>query len=172
MANGRSKVQSKLRRCMTAPYRALCRARDLYEKRMAGCSGEAQRVVVPCARSHYNYYGFHTRPQRSDFDEDENANIEKLMIRAQVMRGHSRPTRADVAQTIRSMSVAAMRIDEERPCSFEGDVKVGLGTVAPKFPGRSRSCAAAALIIPSRAAVIGVAAWLLMALKNSTMYIL
>ncbi|CAL9079609.1 unnamed protein product [Musa textilis] len=119
-----SRKGNKLLRYIKAPYRALLRARDLYVNSMAGCAGRAQRgptiITMPRAQSR----SFH-RPQMSSGENDIND-----LIRA---ASRSRLPSVEGAAVLRSHSVAAMRIDEDKPCNFEGDVKVALGP-------RSRSC--------------------------------
>ncbi|CAL9203986.1 uncharacterized protein LOC135631562 [Musa acuminata AAA Group] len=115
---------NKLMRYIKAPYRALLRARDLYVNSMAGCAGRAQRgptiIAMPRAQSR----SFH-RPQMSSGEDDINELIRDA--------SRSRLRSVEGAAVPRSRSVAAMTIHEDKPCNFEGDVKVALGP-------RSRSC--------------------------------
>ncbi|CAL9079611.1 hypothetical protein MUK42_27797 [Musa troglodytarum] len=119
-----SRRGNKLLRYIKAPYRALLRARDSYVNSMAGCAGRAQRGPTIIAMPRTQSRSFH-RPQMSSGEDDIND-----LIRA---ASRSRLRSVEGAAVPRSRSVAAMRIDEDKPCDFEGDVKVAWGP-------RNRSC--------------------------------
>ncbi|KAF8404856.1 hypothetical protein HHK36_009746 [Tetracentron sinense] len=133
----------KFVRCVKAPYRLLCRARDFYVHSLTDCAG---RVSTGHNTSSLPK-SFSVNSSRStDVDEDL-----RELIRA-VSKNHSSGNKIDVnllgQQQLRKsatvstgvpmrFSVGIGRIDEDKPCDFEGDIKVNTDL---KYP-RSRSYA-------------------------------
>ncbi|KAJ4755749.1 hypothetical protein LUZ62_090154 [Rhynchospora pubera] len=125
------KALTILTKCIKAPLLVLLRARDLYVSSMTNCAGRAQQGpargfagMVPVSRSQSN--GFY-RSSTSSSEEDIRELI-RAASKAGFPRGGKQPGVGP-----RSQSVGMGRIDEDGPCEFGDDVKLGLG---PK----SKSC--------------------------------
>ncbi|KAJ8465511.1 hypothetical protein OPV22_028063 [Ensete ventricosum] len=112
--------ESKLSQYIKAPYRALRHARDLYESSMSGIAGKSQRgPIIALPRAH----GFGQHSRRSSSEEE----INELIRAACKSKMRAIPVKEDGTLVPRSHSVATMRIDEDKPCDFEDDLKVALG---------------------------------------------
>ncbi|WOL03079.1 hypothetical protein Cni_G11799 [Canna indica] len=118
--------ESKLSQYIKAPVRALRHARDLYESSMAGIAGKGQRgPIMSAPRSHG--FGRHSRSNSSSGSSSED-ELNELIRAACKSKMRSLPIKSeDGAAVPRSHSVATMRIDEDKPCSFDDDLKVELG---------------------------------------------
>ncbi|WOK98478.1 hypothetical protein Cni_G07190 [Canna indica] len=135
--SSRCRPMSKLRRLAAAPYRALCRARDLYVKSLGGCAGKAQRPPFSAAMPRARSYAFHQHGR----DDDVGELIRAASTRSLPVKGSRDDGGAGAVPRSQSVAGVVMRIDEEKQCSFEGDVKLGLGLGMPPAYPRSRSCA-------------------------------
>ena len=116
---------SRWGRCLRAPVRVLCSVRDLYVKGMNGCAGRVQ----------YGAAGAIACPSYSDFSHSRSfssgrssASDEDLR---ELIRAVSRSSQMPVTVR-RSQSVVAGRIDEDAPCDFKEDVKVGSDLLFPR----------------------------------------
>ncbi|XP_042452394.1 uncharacterized protein LOC122037005 isoform X1 [Zingiber officinale] len=113
--------RSMLWRWLTAPHRALRRARVMYERGMVGCaSGAAARVAVPRSRTHHGFRTAATQPPCSRDDDDDAAARELIRAAAKATEGEDgRGVVAPPPRRNQSAVAAMMRIDEYGPCSFE-----------------------------------------------------
>lgn len=129
-------------RCMKAPLRALCKARDLYVKSMTNCANNINYNVYPSTLPR----SFSVASSRPSEEEDLREVMQMVMAQRSL-----RVRAADMATTAamprppvgpkglpKSHSVAIGRIDEEKPCYFEEDNEKGKGRL---FYPRSRSYA-------------------------------
>ncbi|CAL9090160.1 unnamed protein product [Musa acuminata var. zebrina] len=125
-------TSSRLGRCMKAPLRMLCRARDMYVR---GLNAFADHMQHGSAMASTNYS---FPPARAIAGDDD---LRQLIRAASLARARTLPRRAAPAPAVRkSQSLAIGRIDEDKPClSFDDDVEVGSSLV---FARRSRSCVA------------------------------
>ncbi|CAD5176531.1 unnamed protein product [Musa acuminata subsp. burmannicoides] len=110
-------------RCMKAPVRALCRARDLYVRSMNSCAGRME-YGPPLGCPH-----FEDLPRSYGLQSAGDEDLRELMRAASRSLGTLPPPAVP-----RSQSVAVGRIDEDKPCDF-GEVAVGADLLLP----RSRS---------------------------------
>ncbi|KAG0467931.1 hypothetical protein HPP92_017259 [Vanilla planifolia] len=130
---------NRLGRCIRAPLRALCRARDFYVRSMTGC---ANRM----------YYGgsataaisLPSVSRSSSMNGGWSADEDLLELMRAASQSRTRAAAADEGSVKRSQSVAAVRIDEDKPYEFSGDVKVGGSLIFPRsrsyaVGGKSRS---------------------------------
>ncbi|XP_008796991.1 uncharacterized protein LOC103712289 [Phoenix dactylifera] len=132
-----SSVTSRFGRCLRAPLRVLRRARDMYVRSLTECAGGVQygaAVGYPTFASVPRSYSFGSA-RTSSSDED----LRELIRAASQSRAGSLNARAGVVVP-RSQSVAVGRIEEDKPCDFDDDVRVGSDLLFP----RSRSCAVGA----------------------------
>ncbi|KAL6647127.1 hypothetical protein ACP70R_014564 [Stipagrostis hirtigluma subsp. patula] len=121
-----------------APRRALGAARDLYVRSLTGCAGHLSAdaafgyptfaAVAPCSVDSFAS----SASRRSGVDDDD---LRELIRAASQRRAAEAAAAAQPPAVPRSQSVAMARIDEDRPCEFDG---AGAGAV---FLPRSRSCA-------------------------------
>ncbi|XVE82954.1 hypothetical protein DITRI_Ditri16bG0046700 [Diplodiscus trichospermus] len=143
--------QSKLSRYLKAPIRILIKARDFYIKSMTEYSDRiGYGTVMGCPTGQVNTlprsYSVSTA-KSTDGDEDFRELIRaastrslgnkvqsELLRRQQARQSPNSSTGAN--NMPRSHSVGIGRIDEDKPCEFEEDIKV----MTDVFP-RSRSCA-------------------------------
>ncbi|XP_064979807.1 uncharacterized protein LOC135622096 [Musa acuminata AAA Group] len=133
-------TSSRLGRCMKAPLRMLCRARDMYVRGLNAFADHMQHgaaMAYPAMAS--TNYSF--PPARAIAGDDD--DLRELIRAASLARARTLPRRAAPAPAVRkSQSMAIGRIDEDKPClSFDDDVEVGSSLV---FARRSRSCVAGA----------------------------
>ncbi|KAJ0961087.1 hypothetical protein J5N97_000988 [Dioscorea zingiberensis] len=116
---------------MKAPIRALSRARDFYVNSMTGCAGKVPygsgSMGCPAAIPPRSFSYSEHRISASDDDLRE-------LIRAASLSRRSPALQTPVK---RSQSVAVGRIDEDSPCDFQDEVRVGSSLLFP----RSMSCA-------------------------------
>ncbi|CAL9102287.1 unnamed protein product [Musa textilis] len=142
--NGRSSGASRLSRCMKAPIRMLCRACDFYVRSMNSCAGRVPQggalgytMTTTLPRS------FSVQSGRTSMSGDD--DLQELIRASSVSRtGGGRfdlkgASPQQPAVVPRSQSVAIGRIDEDKPCDFGDDVKLGSDFLFP----RSRSYAVA-----------------------------
>ncbi|XP_020255141.1 uncharacterized protein LOC109832114 [Asparagus officinalis] len=120
------KATSKLGKCLRAPIRVLTSVRDLYIKGMNGCAGRVQSAGALAYPSFTELNCVYSNSARSSASDDD---LRELIRAASVGRVQG-PVR-------RSQSVVVGRIDEDEPCEFKEDVKVGSDLLFP----RSRSYA-------------------------------
>lgn len=122
MKNKKSSTGSRLSRCLKAPLRVLCRARDLYVKSMTGCAGKVN----------YGYAGstlpksFSVNSSRMSEDEDIRALCRAISQRSQMEAAAAAAT-AESLRTkglAKSYSMGIGRIDEDKPCYFPDELKV------------------------------------------------
>lgn len=147
--------ESRLRRCMKAPFKFLAGFRDLYIHSMTECAGQVNYGTVmgcPTAQVSSLPKSFSVSSSKSSGDQDLSElirvastrsltnKIELDLLRQQQSR-KSPVTSANVVP--RSMSVGIGRIDEDKPCEFGEDVKVNADVIP-----RSRSYA-----VPKRTGV-------------------
>ncbi|XP_010942045.1 uncharacterized protein [Elaeis guineensis] len=133
----RSSAASLFGRCARAPLRVLCRARDLYVRSLNGCAGRVQYGAA------IGYPTFATVPRSYSVGSARtSASDEDLreLIRAASQGRAGLLNARDGVVVPRSQSVAIGRIDEDKPCDFDDDVRVGSDLLFP----RSRSCAVGA----------------------------
>lgn len=145
MKKEKTSTASKLSRCLKAPIRVLCRARDLYVKSMTGCAG----------RVHYSVSGstlprsFSVNSSRMSEDEDIRALMRALSQRSQMEAAAASAT-AESMRSARGLpksnSMGIGRIDEEKPCYFPDELKVK--SDVSMYP-RSRSYA-----VPKRTGIL------------------
>ena len=125
-----SSAASRWSRCLRAPVRVLCSVRDLYIKGMNGCAGRVQYgAAVAIAYPSYSEFS-HSRSFSSARSSASDEDLRELI------RAATRSSQIPVPVR-RSQSVVVGRIDEDAPCEFKEDVKVGSDLLFP----RSRSCA-------------------------------
>ncbi|XP_020597316.1 uncharacterized protein LOC110037078 [Phalaenopsis equestris] len=136
-----SKTQSSaagnlLSRCFRAPYRALCRVRDLYIRSMTGCAGRMHYGDAMVPISYPSTSGVSMSRSGTLKSQPYSSHDEDLieLIRA-ASQSRARADAAAEGSVRRSQSVAAVRIDEDAPYEFAGDVRVGGSLIFP----RSRS---------------------------------
>ncbi|THU48104.1 hypothetical protein C4D60_Mb09t22700 [Musa balbisiana] len=131
-------TSSRLGRCMKAPLRMLCRARDMYVRGLNVFADHMQHgaaVAYPAMAS--TNYSFPTA--RASAGDDD---LRELIRAASLARARTLPRRAAAPAVRKSQSLAIGRIDEDKPClSFDDDVEVGSSLA---FARRSRSCVAGA----------------------------
>ncbi|PKA54255.1 hypothetical protein AXF42_Ash000088 [Apostasia shenzhenica] len=122
-----------LSRCARAPIRALCLARDFYIKSMTGCAGRMHysAPAAPMAGGGFSRSSSYSCDRFSSSDED----LRELIRAASLSK--ARAAAAAEGSVRRSQSVAAVRIDEDQPYDFAGELKVGGSLIFP----RSRSYA-------------------------------
>ncbi|XP_058081573.1 uncharacterized protein LOC131229589 [Magnolia sinica] len=131
----KTRSTSKLARCVRAPIRVLCRARDFYVKSMTDYAGRVHCGATTLPKS------FSVGSSRRSDDEDLRTLMRIASQRSQ-RENEEKPVRA--THTVaskglpKSFSVGMGKIDEETPCDFEEDVKVDSAAVL--YP-RSRSYA-------------------------------
>ncbi|CAL9195272.1 unnamed protein product [Musa hybrid cultivar] len=127
MSDRNSSSGSRLRQWLKAPVRMLSRACDCYVRCMTSCADGVQ---------HGGALGYHTAaplPRTSGDDDDL-----RDLIRANSVSRMGEELKWALPQPTmapRSQSMAFGRIDEDRPCEFEDDVKLGSDYLLP----RSRS---------------------------------
>lgn len=128
----------RLSRWLGAPVRALSRACDSYVRRMSACAGRMPTHAGTVGRGGFGpgtmqAATFSSRSRRGG-DEDVSELVRAMSQRQQA----DRSVVPDVAVPVRSRSVAVGRIDEDAPCEFGADVRIG-----PVMPTvrRSRSVA-------------------------------
>ncbi|EHA8588538.1 hypothetical protein COCNU_scaffold005702G000020 [Cocos nucifera] len=115
----------------------LCRARDLYVRSLTGCAGRVQcgaAIGYPTFASVPR--SFSVGSARTSSSDDD---LRELIRAASQGRAGSLNARG-CSVVPRSQSVAIGRIDEDQPCDFDEDVRVGSDLLFP----RSRSCAVGA----------------------------
>lgn len=119
-SSSRRQQRSRLWLWLTAPHRALRRARVMYEKGMAGCaSGAAARVAVPRSRTHHGFRTATTLPPCSRND-DAAGELVRAAGAAKATEGEGGRGAVAPPPSRNQSAVAAMtRIDEYGPCSFE-----------------------------------------------------
>ena len=130
MSKGRGATK-RLRRCVKALVRALGTVGDLYVKSVTRCAGH-----VKCEGAAVNGY-----PTLSEFSHSycfSSARMGNGESDLQELVRAAAATKTKDEMVKRSRSVATGRIDENEPCEFEEDVKVGSNLLLPR---RSRSLA-------------------------------
>ncbi|CAD5169599.1 uncharacterized protein LOC103983578 [Musa acuminata AAA Group] len=136
----RSGTSNRLGRCMKAPLRALCHARDFYVRSMNSCAGRMEYGLQmgDLPRS----YSLHQSTRSSASDEDLRQLIRAASLRRALSQSTVHGTPPPPSAVPRSQSVAIGRIDEDKPCEF-GDAKVGADFLLPRSrsyaPGRERN---------------------------------
>ena len=114
-----------LTRVLTSPLRALRRVRDLYVRSITGCAGNGNFRVAAGSGGMPRSYSLN--PSRASISSEEDL---RELVRA-ASRGSS------IWPSVpRSQSAAIGRIDEDKPCAFNGQD----GFEQLSYP-RSRSCA-------------------------------
>lgn len=121
-------TESKLSHYIKAPVRALRHARDAYESSMAGIAGKAQLrgpfagAAAPRSRG---FGGAHSHSGSSS--ENELNELIRAACKSKMRSIPIKSAEGGGTAVARSHSVATMRIDEDRPCCFEEDLKLALG---------------------------------------------
>ncbi|PKU60009.1 uncharacterized protein LOC110105616 [Dendrobium catenatum] len=146
MSKAQASTGNLLVRCFRAPYRALCRARDLYIKSMTGCAGRMHYGDATVPISYPSTFGGSMSRSGSLSSLKLSSGDEDLieLIRA-ASQSRARAAAAAEGSVRRSQSVAAVRIDEDAPYEFTGEVKVGGSLIFP----RSQSHAVGRRMVPS-----------------------
>ncbi|KAM0951555.1 hypothetical protein DsansV1_C03g0026821 [Dioscorea sansibarensis] len=117
---------SKISKIMKAPIRALSKARDFYVNSMTGCAGK-----VPYGTGAVGYpTAFPSRSSSYSENRISGAGDEDLRDLILASSLHLRATSNTPVR--RSQSVAVGRIDEDSPCEFEDEVKVGSNLIFPR----------------------------------------
>ncbi|KAF9621134.1 hypothetical protein IFM89_016628 [Coptis chinensis] len=141
MSNRAAKHESVFIRCVKAPFRILGRARDFYVRSLTDCSGRMSEasVIVGYPGGSVNIVprSFSVNSSRSNDDED----IKELM-RAASQRGLREKLEMEIQQLQqlskktdalpRSRTVAIGRIDEDKPCDFDEDLKTKPDLLYPR----------------------------------------
>ncbi|KAH7660947.1 hypothetical protein IHE45_15G029500 [Dioscorea alata] len=123
---------SKISKIMKAPIRALSKARDFYVNSMTGCARKMPygtgAVGYPAAfPSRSSSYSESRISGASDED------LRDLILASSLhLRATSAATSALQNPVRRSQSVAVGRIDEDSPCEFQDEVKVGSNLIFPR----------------------------------------
>lgn len=129
----RKGIGSRLRTCAKAPLRILCGMRDLYVKGMTRCAGTVSQYngggIYNCPNYSEFVHGGGFGSGRSDCSEDDLRELIRVAsesrIKAELRKSSNRVRRSQSA-------VVFGRIDEDRPCDFAGEVKVGSSLSFPK----------------------------------------
>eukprot|EP00262_Sarcandra_glabra_P004910 TRINITY_DN16149_c0_g1_i1.p1 TRINITY_DN16149_c0_g1~~TRINITY_DN16149_c0_g1_i1.p1 ORF type:complete len:154 (+),score=14.88 TRINITY_DN16149_c0_g1_i1:149-610(+) len=139
-----AKRESKLSRCLKAPIRVLCKARDLYVNSLTGCAGRLNYdTVMGCPVGVVSTLprSFSNTSSRASEDEDlreliRAASQRNLVDKLGITNTNVQP-KGSKGVVPRSFSVGIGRIDEDKPCDFKEDFKVSSDVLYP----RSRSYA-------------------------------
>ncbi|XP_054810793.1 uncharacterized protein LOC129312189 [Prosopis cineraria] len=150
MGNKKAIKQRKLSWYMKAPIRFLSKARDLYVNGMNRCSPHFNSIdtTFGCPAAHplvlprsFSVGSAASESASDDYRELVRANTVPYRHRAgldlspQKQTSPSQaPAKASKMAVPRSRSVGIGRIDEDKPCEFEDDLKT-----KPSIHGRSRS---------------------------------
>lgn len=121
---------SKISKIMKAPIRALSKARDFYVNSMTGCARK-----MPYGTGAVGYpAAFPSRSSSYSESRISGASDEDLRDLILASSIHLRATSATALQNPvrRSQSVAVGRIDEDSPCEFQDEVKVGSNLIFPR----------------------------------------
>lgn len=116
--NSNNDSGSKLSQYIKAPIRVLCKARDLYVKSMNGYAGRMRCGGTTLPRS------FSVNPSRVNEDEDLRALMRAVSQRRQEEEVVTVALEAERSKGLpKSFSVGIWRIDEDKPCYFQADLK-------------------------------------------------
>ncbi|GLT75374.1 hypothetical protein SLA2020_471050 [Shorea laevis] len=147
MSQEQGRKESKLSKYLKAPIRILIKAKNLYIKGMSECSERiTYGTVMGCPTGHVN-----TLPRSFSFSSTKSSTGDddlRELIRAASTRSSGNRIEADFPRrqqgrqspntnsyiVPRSKSIGIGRIDEDKTCEFEEDIKVKTNV----FP-RSRS---------------------------------
>ncbi|GMN34293.1 hypothetical protein TIFTF001_004610 [Ficus carica] len=143
MSKNKAGKESKVTKIMKAPIRALIKVRDLYVQSMTECSGHFDygTVMAGCPAGQVSALprsfsvGSSTRSSNGSGDYRELVKVastkslgDKIELdfikKQQKNGGRTSPATASMNEIPRSRSVGIGRIDEDKPCEFEEDVKV------------------------------------------------
>lgn len=128
-------------RCMKAPLKALCKARDLYVKNMTKCANNINYCAYPSTLPR-SFSVASSRPSEEDLRE-----VMQMVMAQRSLRVKAADTTTTAAMPRppvgpkplpKSHSVAIGRIDEEKPSYFDEDSEKDKGRL---FYPRSRSYA-------------------------------
>ncbi|XP_010273200.1 PREDICTED: uncharacterized protein LOC104608813 [Nelumbo nucifera] len=146
----RAKNESKLGRCIKAPFRILCKARDFYVRSMTNCANSYGNVMGgPAVPISDLPKSFSVNSSRSREDDDLRELIRaasrrslenhiEMELRQQLEQQQQQQQQQQMHGKVpRSFSVGIGRIDEDKPCDFSQDFKVKTDL---RYP-RSRSYA-------------------------------
>ncbi|KAG9440605.1 hypothetical protein H6P81_020770 [Aristolochia fimbriata] len=130
-----SGTESKFARCIKAPIRVLCKARDLYVRSMTNCAGNMNYSMYPTTLPK----SFSVASSRASDEEDIREVMRMVSQRSQREKSGTLSSQSPaVTQGLpKSFSVGIGRIDEDKPCYFQEDIKVNTDVLYP----RSRSYA-------------------------------
>ncbi|XP_058068710.1 uncharacterized protein LOC131218045 [Magnolia sinica] len=137
---------NKLTRCLKAPFRVLCRARDFYIKSMNNCSSRIDYGAAMGCPAAVVY----TLPKSFSMNSTRTREDEELRELLRIVSKRERVAKSTTTTTVKnavgakntkglpkSFSMGIGKIDEDEPCYFQDDFKMG-STNASVFP-RSRS---------------------------------
>ncbi|PKA65963.1 hypothetical protein AXF42_Ash010372 [Apostasia shenzhenica] len=140
MTNGRKTIGNRLSRCARAPGRALRSARDFYVRSMIGCATR-MHGIVPAAPMSFDSSDVMSRSSsfnsgRPSSGDEDFRELVRAVSQSRI-RAAAAAAAASEGSMLRSQSVVAVRIDEDAPYEFSGDLKIGGSLIFP----RSRSYA-------------------------------
>ncbi|KAL5706701.1 hypothetical protein ACHQM5_024834 [Ranunculus cassubicifolius] len=126
MSKKTAKHENMFVKCVKAPYRVLCGARDFYVRMVMDCSGHMSYGMA-AGPTHMMPRNFSVKSSRSNQDEDINN-----LIRAASQRGLREKLELDIKRLPqnlklpRSSTVAIGRIDENEASEFDDDIKTDM----------------------------------------------
>ncbi|KAL5988265.1 hypothetical protein ACLOJK_036028 [Asimina triloba] len=148
-------LSSRFARWIKAPMRVLCRARDIYVRSMTDCASRidygAAAIGCPAAFVHTlpRSYTINSNSMLRRSEDDEVRELLRAVTSAHDSKKKKQTTTTTTTPpkskgvVVNSVSMGIIgRIDEDRPCYFPNDFKVG--TAKPSSYSRSKSFAAAA----------------------------
>lgn len=118
---GSSSAAGRWGRCLRAPFRVLSSVRDLYIKGMNGCAGRVQYGAAAVAY-----------PSFAEFRGSSSFNSARSSTSDEDLRDLIRAASRREMPVRRSQSVVVGRIDEDAPCEFKDDVKLGNDLLFPR----------------------------------------
>ncbi|XP_068655311.1 uncharacterized protein [Aristolochia californica] len=133
--DGKSVSGNKFTRCIKAPIRVLCKARDFYVRSMTNCAGNMNYSMYPSTLPK----SFSVASSRASDEEDLREVMRMVSQRSQRETSGtlSQPSVMGAQGLPKSFSVGIGRIDEDKPCYFQEDFKMNTDILYP----RSRSYA-------------------------------
>lgn len=127
MSNKAAKRESKVTRCVKAPYRILCRARDFYVRSLTDFSGKMSYGIGVGGLNSVVPRSFSVNSSRSYQEEDIRELMRVTYQRGQVekVEMNIRKQQQSSMNLPRSFTVGNIgRIDEDKSCRFDEDFEV------------------------------------------------
>ncbi|XP_024028351.1 uncharacterized protein LOC21396200 [Morus notabilis] len=127
LAKAAAKETSRLNKIMKAPITALIKVKDFYIKSMSECSGQFDYgtfMGCPAAQITTLPKSFSVGSTRSSNSSTGDLQRELVRVSSTKQQQQSPVMTAKPNNFQRSRSVGIGRIDEDKPCEFEEDIKV------------------------------------------------